>query len=143
MAGDELSVVIERPVSDVFRLLSDLDRAPEWAPQMGPVDVRGRMTPGLTFHERRRILGRPATAGWTVHRFVEDREIGLTLRFGPMRGEFVYRFEPLGPSSTRVSQDVDVRLAGPLGLLSGMLNAEARKEEGHELVRLKALLEAR
>ncbi len=43
---------------------------------------------------------------------------------GPMRGEFAYHFEPVGPG-TRISQDVDIRLAGPRGLFSGAVTREA------------------
>ena len=139
---DELiAVVIERPVADVFAFISDLDHAPEWAPQMGPVDRTGPLAPGVTFREQRRFLGRSGTAHWAVYRFIAQREMGLTLRFGPMRGEFVYHFEPVTPTTTRVSQDIDLRFVGPLALLSGILAAEARREEGRELVRLKSLLE--
>lgn len=142
MAADELSIVIERPTSEVFALLTDLDRAAEWAPQMGKIDVRGRITAGLKFKEERRSLGRSGVARWEVHRFTPDREVGFKMKYGPMRGEFVYRFEPLSPSTTRVAQDVSFRLWGPLAVFSGMLTGEARKEEARELERLKSLLES-
>jgi hypothetical protein len=141
--SDRPTVVIERPVSEVFPFIADLNNAPKWAPQMGPiVGQSGPMAEGLSFGELRTVLGRRSIARWTVSQLVPEKVIGFSLRWGPLSGEFAYHFEPAGPSSTRITQDIAFRLWGPLSPLSGMVTSEATKEEARELVRLKELLEA-
>lgn len=143
MSDDRPTIVIERPVPEIFAFMRDIDNAPQFAPQMGEVDAHGPLNEGETFSERRSMLGFRGSARWTVTSLVPDRTLGYRMRYGPMTGDFVYHYEPVGPSSTRITQDVEFSLAGPLAIFAGMLTGEARKEEARELVRLKALLEGR
>jgi uncharacterized protein YndB with AHSA1/START domain len=144
MARERPSVVVDRPVAEVFAFVTDLDKAPQWAPQMGRlVERSGPLAEGMSFGEERRFAGRRSLARWTVTRFVPQRVFGLAMRWGPMRGDFAYNFESLGEGSTRITQDIDFRLAGPLAPLSGIITSEAIKEESRELMRLKELLERR
>ncbi len=55
------SIVIDRPVSKVFARVSDLDRAREWAPQMGRIHLEGPIREGATF--RRGAEGARPAAG--------------------------------------------------------------------------------
>jgi hypothetical protein len=136
--------VIDRPVGEVFAFLTDLDKAPQWAPQMGKlVERSGPVAEGMSFGEERRFAGRPSLARWTITRLVPLRVFGLAMRWGPLTGSFAYHFESVGESSTRITQDIDFHLGGPLAPLSGMVTSEATKEEARELVRLKELLERR
>jgi uncharacterized protein YndB with AHSA1/START domain len=134
------SIVIDRPVPKVFARVTDLDRAREWAPQMGRIHVEGPIREGATFLEERKVLGRTFTAKWAVTRYEPDRVLGLSLSFGPLRGRFAYVFEPAG-SGTQLTQMTDIGFAGPLDILSPLVAGEAQKEEDAELVRLKELLE--
>ena len=134
------SIVIDRPAHAVFARLTDLGRAKEWAPQMGTFHVEGPLREGLAMREERRMLGRAMNASWTVTRFEPDRAMGLRLRFGPLHGDFEYVLEPAG-SGTKLTQTTDVRLAGPLRILTPLLAAEAQKEEDTELTRLKEIIE--
>jgi hypothetical protein len=136
-------VVIERPLSEIFAFVVDLDNAPKWAPQMGPIVERsGPLTEGMTFGEVRKFLGRRSVARWSVTRLVPDKVIGFHMRWGPLSGDFAYNFESAGATSTRITQDLGFRLWGPLSPLSGMVTSEATNEEQRELIRLKEMLEA-
>ena len=142
MSVDRPTVVIDRPLTDVFAFIADLDKAPQWAPQMGEIVQRsGPVAEGMSFGEVRRLLGRRTLARWTFAHFVPERLIELRLEWGPLRGEFAYHFEAAGASATRITQDLALHLAGPLAPLSGLMTGEARKEEARELTRLKGLLE--
>jgi len=134
------SIVIDRPVSKVFARVSDLDRAREWAPQMGRIHLEGPIREGATFLEERKVLGRTFTAKWAITRYEPDRALGLSLSFGPLRGRFAYIFEPAG-SGTQLTQMTEIGFAGPLDILSPLVAGEAQKEEDAELVRLKEVLE--
>jgi len=109
------SIVIDRPVSKVFARVSDLDRAREWAPQMGRIHLEGPIRKGATFVEERKVLG-------------------------PLRGRFAYIFE-LADSRIQLTQMTEIGFAGPLDILSPLVAGEAQKEEDAELVRLKEVLE--
>lgn len=137
-----LSIDIARPVHEVFEFTTDLERMARIAPQMGKMVLDGPMREGARMLEARRVLGRPAHAEWIVARYEPDRAVAYRMRFGPLRGEFAYLVEPLGPSSTRVVQEMDVGLWGPLAVFDGMLAREVRGEEARELARMKTLLES-
>ena len=140
--GERPTIVVDRPIEQVFDFISDLDKAPQWAPQMGPIVERsGPVSEGMSFGEVRRFLGRRSVARWTFARVERPRLMELRMRWGPLSGWFAYHFEPAGPSATRITQDLRFRLGGPLAPLSRMITSEATKEETRELVRLKALLE--
>lgn len=134
------SIVINRPARAVFARLTDLERAREWAPQMGKFHVDGPLREGNTLREERGLLGRTFNAAWTITRFEADKAFGLRLRFGPLRGEFEYVLEPEA-SGTRLIQTTVVGFSGPLSVLSPLVAAEAQKEEDTELVRLKEIVE--
>ncbi len=134
------SIIINRPASAVFARLTDLERAPEWAPQMGKFYIDGPLREGSTMREDRRLFGRTFNAMWTITRFEADTAFGLRLRFGPLRGAFGYLLEPT-PTGTRLTQTTEIGFSGPLSLLSPLIAGEAQKEEDTELVRLKEILE--
>lgn len=50
------SIVIDRPARVVFARLTDLQRVPEWAPQMGRFSMEGPLREGATSREERRLL---------------------------------------------------------------------------------------
>jgi len=133
-------IQIQRPVHEVFARVTDLERAREWAPQMGAMHLEGPLREGAVISEERRILGRRATAKWTVTRYEPDRALGLLRNFGPMRGRVAYVFEQSG-SGTELTQFTELGLDGPLAILSPLVAREGRKEEDAELGRLKTLLE--
>lgn len=134
------TIVIDRTPRAVWARLTDFQRAKEWAPQMGVFHIDGPLREGLVMREERRLLGRNASASWTLTRFERERAMALRLRFGPLRGEFEYVLEPAG-TGTKLTQTTDVGLAGPLAILNGLMAAEAQKEEDTELVRLKEIVE--
>ena len=134
------SIVIDRPVHDVFSRVTDLERAQEWAPQMGKMHLDGPLREGATMIEERRMFGRKMNAKWSITRFEPDRAMGLSLRLGPIRGRFTYEFESSG-AGTLLTQSTDMGFAGPLGIFSPLIASEAQREEDAELVRLKELLE--
>ncbi|HEV8672336.1 MAG TPA: SRPBCC family protein [Candidatus Limnocylindria bacterium] len=134
------SIVINRPARAVFARLTDLERAREWAPQMGRFHIDGPLREGTTMHEERRLLGLKLNAIWTVTRFVPDKAFGLHLGFGPIRGDFEYLLEPAA-TGTRLTQTTDLGFRAPLSFLSPLIAGEAQKEEDTELVRLKEILE--
>ena len=134
------SITIDRPVHDVFARVTDLERAREWAPQMGKMQMDGPLREGATMLEQRSFLGRPVNATWRITRFEPDRAMGLSLTFGPVWGRFLYEFASAGPG-TRLTQSTEMGLSGMLRIFSGLIASEAQKEEDAELVRLKEIIE--
>jgi hypothetical protein len=140
--GGISSIVIERPVRDVFSFMSEPRNWRQFAPEMGEVVMEGPLREGTTFREKRKFLGRPSWADWTVTRFEPGRALAARFRWGPLRGDFAYLFDAAGPG-TELTQLTDVRLTGPLAPLSPIVAAETQKAEDAELGRLKAILERR
>jgi hypothetical protein len=134
------SIVIKRPVHEVFARVTDLERAREWAPQMGKIRVDGPLREGATLMEERRMFGRTVNAKWVITRFEPDRVMGLDMKLGPMWGRFTYEFAPAS-TGTQLTQSTDMGFSGPLKVFSGIIAAEAQKEEDAELDRIKEILE--
>ena len=77
------SIVIDRPVHDVFARVTDLERAREWAPQMGKMRLDGPIREGATMIEERRMFGRTMNATWSITRL--SRTVQWASAFGSDR----------------------------------------------------------
>ena len=146
MAHIERSITIDATPEDVFTVLTDLDRLPDWS----TVTVETHDTPegGLrnsqTFRQTLRILGRNVEAEWRVEDLQAPNSIAYTAT-GPggaaLRMAQHVRAEGNG---CRVELDLDYEL--PAGFAGAALNRaylERRNEREveHSLQNLKELVE--
>ena len=141
----EASSIINRPVGDVWNLLSDMSTWPKWAPvyleirqtSHGPVEV------GSTFHSRHpnnRMLD---------ERLVEyepNRKFSFEFISGPIKGSReTYSMEEKadqGKTSTKLSREFDLRFSGLFKVLGPLLVAPGfRKEKRVEVDNIKRLME--
>ena len=137
------TVVIDRPVAEVFAYVSDVARLPEWVAAI--VDARptsaepiGR---GSTFTNVVRALGRRVEIVQEVTEYEPQRRVVLRSVSGPLPSTLTQTFEPAG-DSTHLTQVIafarchSFKLAGPL------VAAGARRHMAGDLATLKRLLEA-
>lgn len=104
MAEFEQSVVINRPVEEVFAFVSDLENDPPWTAaeeirqtSQGPIRI------GTTFRQCDRFLGRRLNLTLEVTGFEPNRSIGLTTTSGPLSFTGTRIVEPVGNDATRVT----------------------------------------
>lgn len=142
----EYSIVIERPVEEVFEYMQDIDREPEWQPNLLEAEQTPEGVPAVG--TRRRYVGQFMgqrfeniyinTAYEPPHRIAYRTAAQSSTR---AVGEVTWQAVAGG---TRVTMRVEADLGGPLKFLPRTLIVSlARRELGASLARVKALLEAR
>jgi carbon monoxide dehydrogenase subunit G len=126
-------IEIARPPEDVYAVIADLERGPEWQPSLVRVDV-GRGT------EVRRIAGQEREASFDVTRNEAPRLFEIVSHARPVRAWATFELTPVG-IGTRVDLSLVLELSGPLRFAGGMVRGRAEREARENLQRLKALLE--
>ena len=130
----EEQIEIARPPEDVYTLIADLERGPEWQPSLVRVDVeRGT--------EVRRVGGHEREASFDVTRNEAPRLFEIVSRGGPVRATATFELHPNG-AGTRLDLALVLELSGPLRFAGGMVRGRAEREARENLTRLKGLLEA-
>ena len=130
----EERIEIARPPEDVYALVSDLRRGPEWQPSLVRVDVERGI-------EVRKVAGQEREASFDVTRNEAPRLFEIVSRGGPVRATATFELTPDG-AGTRVDLSLVLELSGALRFAGGMVRGRAEREARENLERLKALLEA-
>lgn len=144
MAKMESTVVIARPVAEVFGFFLALD---ETAPKVDP-SVRSIVkTPngppgaGTTFRFRQHSLGKMRETTTRFTAVEPNRKIEFEAEIGPMRPQCDLTFEQTD-AGTSVTFRGDSNPPGPFKLLSPLLNRKGQQVWGQRLARIKSVLES-
>ena len=141
MVKAERTVVIGRPIQQVFAYVTDQTNTPAW--QAGLVEVR-RTTPGPiglgTKHTFvRNFMGRRMEADNEYVAYEPDRLVTFRTTSGPpLTASYLFEAERNG---TRLTSRVELHGAGFFGLLDPVIGAGLRREMKAALPALKTLLE--
>jgi uncharacterized membrane protein len=136
------SVVIARPVQEVFAFVADHENLPAWT--VG-VKASQRLTVGPPADGARyrvvgKLLGRSVESSYQITAFERDRGFDGTMT-SPMFGfSEQYRFNP-DEDATRVSMSAAVEPRGVFRLLTPIMAAGVRRQVKADHRRLKAVLE--
>jgi carbon monoxide dehydrogenase subunit G len=130
----EERIEIARPPEDVYALVCDLERGPEWQPSLVRVDVERGI-------EVRKVAGQEREASFDVTRNEAPRLFEIVSRGGPVRATATFELHPNG-AGTRLDLALVLELSGPLRFAGGMVRGRAEREARENLERLKAILEA-
>lgn len=142
------AVEVERPVEDLWDVLKDVRRLPEFSEStVAVLDAPELLThPGQRFRQVVEVMGRRIESAWEVTEVVPGRRVAIRGTMGPGgRYWLVQEIEPLGPDRSRFSLTMDYKLPfGPLGRVAGALGVAQRAErEAEEVVEgIKRLVEA-
>jgi len=144
MARAEVSTTINRPIEEVFAVLSDLSNNPKWA--SGSVETPkktsdGPIGVGTTWHTVDKFLGRRIESDAEYTEFEANRKIAATSKSGPFPVEFAMTLEPV-PGGTRVSQVIEAEPGGFFKLAEPLLVTIAKRQFQNDLDNLKDLMEA-
>jgi len=146
MGTIEQSVIVERPVGEVWDVWTDVRRLPDLSESTTAVTgAPDRLrTRGDSFEQTVRAAGRQVHTTWTVTDIVPADHLTISGRPAPgVDVELTEQVEALGADQTRLTLRIDYRLPfGPLGALAARLGVErmARDEAESVLTRLRALL---
>jgi uncharacterized membrane protein len=144
LSAKPVTVVIERPVADVFSYMNDIAREPEWQPQLREAE---QLPPGpAAVGSRRRyasdFMGRIVRNTYVIRIWEPNRRIVLeTTPDSAVAATSEIRWEAVA-GGTRVTMSVDGAPKGRLKLLPRRLvEAAFKRELETALARLKERLE--
>ena len=142
MIHAEKSMVIDRPIEEVFAFVGDQRNAPWW--QSGLVDVK-RLTdgpPGIgTRHTFvRSFMGRKLEANNEYIAYEPCKRITFKTTSGPIPLEASYLFESVG-EGTNLTSTIEMHATGFVGLAEPLIARSLRREMDAAFVALKDLLE--
>lgn len=145
MPRKEASVVIQRPLEEVFAYMDDVSHEPEWQPQLVEVE---QTPPGPTREGTRRryvteFLGKRLENTYVVVGYEPNRRVVLqTTPDSVLDASSEIRWDEVD-GGTRVSMMVDGKATGALRFVpDALLEATFEKEVRSALARLKERLEA-
>ena len=144
MAKMETTVVIARPVEEVFNFFLNLEKtAPKTDPSVGTVvkTPDGPTGPGTTFTFRQHNLGKVRETTTRFTAIEPNRTIAFEAKIGPMRPQCDLTFEHTD-GGTMVTFRGDSIPHGPLKLLSPLANIKGQQVWGQRLLRVKTVLES-
>jgi uncharacterized membrane protein len=143
MKPAEQTIVIDRPVGEVFDFVTDMRNTPQW--QAGLVEVQ-RLTDGPSGIGTRHVfvrnfLGRRMEGTNEFTAYEPEKLVTFKTTSGPPL-EASYFFEPAG-TGTKITSRVQLHGSGLFGLLEPVVAAGLRREMKAAFPALKALLERR
>jgi uncharacterized membrane protein len=141
---EEHSVVINRPVEEVFAFATDPNNDPLWqstsleTEQMseGAVDV------GTTFRNTSKFLGRRIESSFEVTENEPPHKQCVRVISGPIPGSGCYLFESADGGSTRFTQTFEAEVGGFFRLAEPLVGRALRRQMQADMETLKDLLES-
>ena len=136
------SVIIRRPVADVFAFVADGENAPQWRP--GVLDIQRVSGQGQGAVYRQGVKGpggRRIAADYEVTAYEPDRRLAFKATAGPVRPSGDFSFEEMA-EGTRLTFSLDAELSGlkklfMTGAVQSTMDAEMAATE-----KLKRILES-
>jgi uncharacterized membrane protein len=138
----ERSIVVERPLDEVFAFVTDLANLPAWQPEVVEIRCDGPIEIGARFTEVRTFLGKRFESTLEVTELDPPSRFAMRVVRGPVPIGVRHTFEPEG-SVTRVrihGEGDEKRLRG---LAAALVGRQAARRLERDLARLKAVLESR
>ncbi|WP_214401337.1 SRPBCC family protein [Pseudonocardia lacus] len=132
----ESKTVIDRPAAEVWRELTDWERAPRWMPGIDAMSCDAGTAPGSTVTFRTR--GRARTS--TITEVEPGRALTLVSVQGGVTARYTYRLLP-SDDRTRVRLTADVATAGPWVVLGPVVRAAIRRADAHQLTALREVVQ--
>ncbi|MCA9717263.1 MAG: SRPBCC family protein [Myxococcales bacterium] len=135
------SVIIHRPLEEVFAFVTDLRNETRWQPDIRAVTLLEPIAAGATFIEERVTFGCRFTWRFRVTRFDAPHAIAIETLAGaaPYRGAREFTAVPGG---TRVTETGELRLPLALRPFRAPLSRLSQRPLRQAYARLKAMLEA-
>ncbi len=142
MAGFTRSIVIQKPVEDVFDFATDLDKASLFLPGITKIEMltEGGVKKGARFRETRTMKGKGRSAIIEVTEHERPRIHAASAGMMGMKATYTFHFAAHG-EGTRVDLVAEVSGNFLWWLFLGMMARMMEKEDGQYLQRLKDAME--
>ena len=142
MIKSEMSMIVRRPIDEVFEYVSDLTHSAEW--QSGLLEVQrttaGSLGIGTKYTLVRQFMGRRMEASNEFIEFVPNSKVAFKTTSGPIPLEASYLFESTS-EGTRLTSIVEMQAEGFVKLAEPIIAAGLKREMEAAFAKLKDLLE--
>jgi uncharacterized protein YndB with AHSA1/START domain len=141
----QFTVIVNRPVDEVFSYLTNIDRMPEW--QSMVLEARkttpGPMAVGTRIDDVRKFLGRRLESTVEVTAFEPNKSYDLTVVSGPIPVTMKQRLESPTPGTTCITVNGEGQPGGFFKLAEPLVGRQAERHWRQDFETLKDLVEAR
>jgi carbon monoxide dehydrogenase subunit G len=139
----EHEITIDRPVSEVFAYLTDVDNLQSWQDSVLEIrrDDDAPVAVGSRWTEVREVMNRKMEQPIEVTELETDRTFTVQSLSGPVRMRVEHRLEPAG-EGTRVRVVGEAELGGFAKLGGPMVKRQARQMFEADFAKLKQQLES-
>jgi uncharacterized protein YndB with AHSA1/START domain len=138
----EKSVIINRPVAEVFSFVTNEENTTKWQAGVESTQDEGPSNQvGSRYTEVRKFMGREMKTTLELTAFEPNAKWGAKVVKGPVPYEVVSMFEPAG-DGTKVTTRVEGEPTGFFKVAEGMVSGQLEKSLEEDFQRLKALLES-
>jgi uncharacterized protein YndB with AHSA1/START domain len=135
------SIIIRRPVEEVFRFVTNSENAPQWKSRLVRVERLTSGTVGVGTREKHvgRFLGRTWETVVEIFDYEPDRRVAVRAIGGPI-GIATFTFEPM-EEGTRLTISVTGTPRRPFAWCGPLIAFLARRQMATDFALLKRLLE--
>lgn len=137
------SVVIDRPLEEVFAYVTDIENMPVWSSELDKAwkTSEGPVGKGTTFSSEAKLLGRRIENTIEVTEYEPNSKFFLKPTSGPVSGEVEFRFESVD-GGTKFSVSLDADAGGFFKLGEPIVNRMLQRQYETNGATLKDLLES-
>ncbi len=139
----EHSIVINRPIEEVFAFLNDEQNDPKW--QSGVLEAEqtseGPVGVGTTVQEVRKFLGRRIESTYEITEYVPNEKVSSKATSGPIPFKLSTTFDPV-EEGTRVTVVGEAEPGGFFKLAESVVSRTFANSLEADFDNLKAILEA-
>ena len=143
MLNIEKTVVINRPLEDVFEYVAQGENWSQWAAEL--VDTRktseGPLAVGTTYTHVAQLLGRRIENGYRVTGYEPNRQVSMKSMSGPIPADTDLLFESVD-GGTRVTLRAQAEIGGFFKLAEPIVARMMGRQQDANFANLKDLLEA-
>ncbi len=140
----ETSVVINRPIDEVFEFMANSENDPQW--QSGAQEVmktsEGPTGVGTTYTTVSRFLGRRLEATVEYTAYEPNKRVAIKATSGPIPFQSETTFEPAAGGGTKVTNNGEGDAGGFFKLAEPLVARMLKRQFDTDTANLKDLLEA-
>jgi carbon monoxide dehydrogenase subunit G len=142
MINLDLSVLIDKPVKDVFAFVTNPNNMSKWNSAIVSLEqiTPGPVGMGTKFKNVGEMMGRRVEGEMQVVAFEPDSKYGFQMQAGPMQVNVTLTFKTVG-TGTKLSLNAQGNPGGLFKLAEGVMQGQVKSMMEGNLANLKSVLE--
>jgi uncharacterized membrane protein len=139
----ESTTVINRPIEDVFAVLSNLENNPKWSTAFLEVEKtsQGPISVGTKWHAVQKAFGRQLESEVEVTEYEPNRKCAQKSKSGPIPAKIWQTYEPV-EGGTQVTVALEAEVGGFFKLAEPLVKTMVKRNIETDFANLKDLMES-